>query len=429
MPTVKIRNKKIYKNNTVTTIDKEHRNISEKFNLDQENLKKIEKKLKKKEKKLSKLEKIPLDECKKKVFKKKAHLKTKIQTLKNKIQEIRSYGKEIKYIEETGEILLEHYNDIDLSKLGNAIDFFEESKTETRVKTKKSALEKLHEERLKDKPKKPTVRKVKIKKTNSQKITKFLFAKSGEKSKIVTDKSDLRDKYMKIIDPNYKSKIKSVKKGKRCKNPKCRCEMRVMYNEGMYVCGKCGLVDDTIIITDGQNYKDQVKDSSGCPYDRRNHFNERLAQVQGKEATGVQDDEYEKIKAEIKKQRIKMADLDYKSLRKILKSIELYKYYEHIPYILCKLNKRKPLSLSREEEDILKYMFTLIQKPFKKHCPKSRSNFLSYWYVLYKFCEMLDWTHCLSYFPSLKTSNKLQEHDQIWKGICADLGWESYKSA
>ena len=31
-----------------------------------------------------------------------------------------------------------------------------------------------------------------------------------------------------------------------------------------------------------------------------------------------------------------------------------------------------------------------IQKPYAKHCPDDRVNFLNYYYVLYKLCELLN---------------------------------------
>jgi hypothetical protein len=69
-------------------------------------------------------------------------------------------------------------------------------------------------------------------------------------------------------------------------------------------------------------------------------------------------------------------------------------------------------------------MFGQIQKPFEKHCPENRKNFLSYSYVLYKFCELLGEDEYLPCFPLLKSKEKLYKHDIIWKEITADLGWQ-----
>ena len=42
-----------------------------------------------------------------------------------------------------------------------------------------------------------------------------------------------------------------------------------------------------------------------------------------------------------------------------------------------------------EYEEQLRNMFKEIQIPFMNNCPEERKNFLSYSYVLYKFCELL----------------------------------------
>ena len=53
-----------------------------------------------------------------------------------------------------------------------------------------------------------------------------------------------------------------------------------------------------------------------------------------------------------------------------------------------------------------------------------RKNFLSYSYVLFKFCELLGEDEYLQYFPLLKSKEKLYQQDLIWKKICTDLLWE-----
>ena len=58
------------------------------------------------------------------------------------------------------------------------------------------------------------------------------------------------------------------------------------------------------------------------------------------------------------------------------------------------------------------------------NCPPSRKNFLSYAYVLHKFCELLEFDDLLEYFPLLKSREKLHQQDIIWKKICRDLKWQ-----
>ena len=104
------------------------------------------------------------------------------------------------------------------------------------------------------------------------------------------------------------------------------------------------------------------------------------------------------------------------------------KYYENSPYIHNVINKKFTSILTRKQEVILKDMFSKIQVPFLKACPESRKNFLSYSFILHKFCEILEWNDIKRKFPLLKSREKLHSADLIWKKICNELNWKFYKS-
>ena len=115
-------------------------------------------------------------------------------------------------------------------------------------------------------------------------------------------------------------------------------------------------------------------------------------------------------------------------MRKILKKLRLNKYYEHIPHIINKLNGLPPPKLSRDTERKLRRMFRDIQEPFTIYRPKGRKNFLSYSYILHKFCELLELDEFLPCFPLLKSHDKLIQQDKVWKKICHHVNWEFYPS-
>ena len=121
--------------------------------------------------------------------------------------------------------------------------------------------------------------------------------------------------------------------------------------------------------------------------------------------------------------------VNYSQIRNILKKLRYNKYYDHIPHLINIISGEKAPKLNPESEEILRSLFKEIQLPFMKHCPASRKNFLSYSYVLHKFCELLEYDHLLSFFPLLKSREKLQQQDQIWKKICEELKWEYIPSA
>lgn len=211
--------------------------------------------------------------------------------------------------------------------------------------------------------------------------------------------------------------------------PCCDTEMIFSANEANFTCTECGHQEFVLVDSDKPSYKDPPREVSYYAYKRINHFNEWLAQFQAKESTEIPQEVYNAIIAELKKERIN----DYRTLsrakaREILKKLKYNKYYEHVPHIINRLNGQNAPVMSREVEEKLRYMFKEIQPAFQKHCPKDRSNFLSYSYVLYKFCELLELDEYLPSFPLLKNRDKLYVQDKIWQKICEELKWEYIKS-
>lgn len=162
-----------------------------------------------------------------------------------------------------------------------------------------------------------------------------------------------------------------------------------------------------------------------CGYKKENHLNEWILQFQGRETTNIPDIVIDQLRAEFKKQKIKkVTEITREKVRTFLKKLKMTKYYEHSTYITHILNGLKPPDMSQALEDRLRLMFKEIQEPFEHNCPPERNNFLSYSYVLYKFCELLEEDDFLPFFPLLKSKEKLHQQDVIWKKMCKELQWE-----
>jgi len=240
--------------------------------------------------------------------------------------------------------------------------------------------------------------------------------------KIEPVKNDLINKYMSSIDDNV---IKETKINDMIYCKKCNEKVVLQPIDSTLICEKCGYTDYIIINSEKVSYKDPPRESSYFAYKRINHFNEWLAQFQAKETTDIPDEVYQGILKELEKNKYLIKkDLTYKNLREILKRLKFNKYYEHIPHIINMLNGSKAPLLSRQYEERLRIMFKEIQTPFMKHCPENRKNFLSYSYVLHKFCQLLELDKLIVYFPLLKSREKLQQQDVIWEQICDTLKWE-----
>lgn len=252
--------------------------------------------------------------------------------------------------------------------------------------------------------------------------------KKKKKADGILNRDSLLEQYLMKINPAY------VKKSNEADDmsgecAECGTDMEFSQNEAMLFCPECGLTEFILIDSDRPSYKDPPRESSYYAYKRINHFNELLAQFQAKGSTEIPKDIFDQIEAELQKQRI----TDFKSLkprqmREVLRKLKLSRQYDHIPYIISRLNGSAAPVMDRETEEKLRHMFKEIQPSFQKHCPKNRRNFLSYSYVLYKFCELLELDEFLASFPLLKNRDKLYQQSKVWQAICAEMGWEYIKS-
>jgi hypothetical protein len=239
----------------------------------------------------------------------------------------------------------------------------------------------------------------------------------------------LLEKYLHKVDPEHARAIQTVSEDPNGICETCDVEMKFSNIEALFFCEKCGYQEFVLIDSDKPSYKDPPREVTYYAYKRINHFNEWLAQFQAKESTDIPEEIFQAIMEELKKERISnIEEIKPGKIREILKKLRCTNFYEHVPYILNRINGKNAPVMSREVEEKLRFMFKEIQSSFIKHCPKTRSNFLSYSYVLYKFCELLELDDYLQSFPLLKNRDKLYNQDKIWERICADLRWQFIRS-
>lgn len=237
----------------------------------------------------------------------------------------------------------------------------------------------------------------------------------------------LLDQYLQRMDPMYnRPTLHSNDSSFVCDC--CGEDMKVSVNDATVSCPECGFHKLILMDSDKPSYKDPPREVSYYAYKRINHFNEWLAQFQAKESTEIPEEVFETIQAQILKERILPSSLNRSKIREILKKLKYNSFYEHVPHILSRLNGHTAPVMDRETEEKLRYLFKEIQPSFQKHCPADRSNFLSYSYVLYKLCELLELDGFLHCFPLLKNRDKLYAQDKIWEKICKDLQWEFIRS-
>jgi hypothetical protein len=163
-----------------------------------------------------------------------------------------------------------------------------------------------------------------------------------------------------------------------------------------------------------------------------NHFRDHLKRVQGKESTVIPERVLNDIRTELSKsvygENGDLSSVTPQDIRKILKRLGQSKLYNHTIRIWSLTTNNKPPNLTMIQEQELLSMFNLIQGPWRKHKPKSRSNMLSYSYIINKMATLLQYNEVASHFRLLKSKDKICFQDQIWKKICSELSFPFLRS-
>ena len=238
----------------------------------------------------------------------------------------------------------------------------------------------------------------KVQKLDKGILNFFKDAETQDDNTNVNSRKDILNKYLSNVDDKVLDNRFIDKKIDKCN----QCNNKLSYDEieGLLICNKCGYSEIIVI-------------------------NEWWAQFQAKGTTEVPDTIYRDVYEELDKDiNRNISSINPITVRNILKRLNYNKYYEHIPHLINVLTGKDPPTLSRKSEELLRSLFKEIQVPFMNNCPKNRKNFLSYSYVLHKFCELLEFDHLLPFFPFLKSREKLIQQDIIWEKICKELKWE-----
>lgn len=384
------------------SLDNTHTQIIQEFKEQEENIPKFQQCIREKKAKIKQL----TNKNKNAYIEQILDLQDEIKDLKKKIRTIQQSKK--KYLLQNTSHIFSYFEDKqkiiqDVNKKQLVNDFF-------RIKEPPKSEIQLMAEKYK---KENEERKIHPSRRRYEQIKAKGFGTSGVKSHTKQYLQNIDDKYLCIddyIDNHEKCDI-------------CGGEMVLVDSDGVLICKNCARQEKFLVEHEKPSYKEPPKEVSFYAYRRINHFREILAQFQAKETTQIDDAVIEAIQKQIRKERITKEQLTNEKTKQILKNLGYNKYYEHIPFIKEKLGIRPP-TMSVELENTLCNLFLQIQKPYAKYCPYDRVNFLNYYYVLYKMCELLGEDKYLPHFKMLKDPMKIIEEDEIWKKICEDLEWE-----
>lgn len=200
---------------------------------------------------------------------------------------------------------------------------------------------------------------------------------------------------------------------------------------GSAICSDCGRCVEDLLMSAEPSYKEKsehynTRVQKYC-YKRMTHFNNWLNRIQGRENDEIPAEVLDALRDVLTRHRIPLASLTHEKVRTYLKKIGANNYYDHVVKILGILTGRTLPRMTDEMVARMQAMFEYIQGPFEYY-KTDRDSFFSYPYIIYKFCQLLRYNEFLPYCPLLKSRDKLQQYDHIWRNITRCLGWEFIKT-
>uniref|UniRef100_A0A6C0JCN6 Uncharacterized protein n=1 Tax=viral metagenome TaxID=1070528 RepID=A0A6C0JCN6_9ZZZZ len=400
MSLFKEKKKKVIKKNKQeqTTIDSKHNNVLSKILNTQNSVPNMKNKLSKINSEIEKLNKYNSNELSDEQMELKLELIENKKEIEKEIKTAENKTELNNYILNTGHILYHYYDD---SNVYNTIS--------PKDKTKKTVLDFFGKNNKKDESTK-----------NDDKNKKNIDYEINSLSK-----NEIMDKYLSITDKSYVKNVSNISNENLDECMKCKQQRKLDSIHGCLICTNCGECENILVDSDTPSYKEPPKEITYFAYKKINHANEWLSQFQAKESTDISEDIFEKIEQELKKESyLNFKNITTSKVRDILKKLDLTKYYEHCHYITNRITGKPAPVIDGELEEKVRNMFKEIQSSWMKYCPSDRSNFFSYPYIFYKFFQLLDKDEYLPYCRLLKSREKLQEHDEVWKKICKDLKWQ-----
>jgi hypothetical protein len=193
------------------------------------------------------------------------------------------------------------------------------------------------------------------------------------------------------------------------------------------ICPCCGNWKHYLDATSSHMAYGEEVEFTAFAYLRMNHYNERLTYSQAKESTRISDEDIQKIMERIIEHRISDVEkITMEVTYNIMKELKMRHIYKQNAQLWCRITSKPPKRMSPEQEEQLRSMFRAVNRLWPKYKPEERKNFLSYNYLLFKFCQLLGMDEFCGLYKLLKGERKLGRQDEIFKQICEDpeLQWE-----
>ena len=230
-------------------------------------------------------------------------------------------------------------------------------------------------------------------------------------------KSEYKKQY-KIFNP-FDNNLKKVNTKK--KKEYCECFDKTEDSNGSVVCKNCGNVYSDI--EDNINYHDysRVNMVQKYHYDKKCHFRDTINQYQGKQNKFIPQKVYDDIDYMIKMHGLSKDKITINHVSMFLTETKNTNFYEDKQLIYSNITGKDKPDISKYEkqlyEDFDKLVTVFLQLKI------NRKNFLNAHYVLKQLLLRQGVKLPENHLNSLRTPQRLREHDEIYEKCCEMLGW------
>lgn len=190
-----------------------------------------------------------------------------------------------------------------------------------------------------------------------------------------------------------------------------------------YICQKCAHISKTYDLSPTYKDNDRINRTNRYTYTRKGHFIEAISKFQGEQNTTIKEEVYKKLRQEIYAHNLTPQTVTKDQVYMFIGENGLSKHYEDINLIYYVLTGVKPPDISKDVRRLID-MFEVAERIYDLIKDPDRTNSLAVNYKLLKLLQLLGYPFKKSDFYTLKTDTILEEHDEIWRKICAMTGWD-----
>lgn len=269
--------------------------------------------------------------------------------------------------------------------------------------------------------------------------TSFLTSKKARKEpENEKQKKEIIETYIKIASNFVNNGIQYISEPIKVADAKleCKCGNSTDFeiHEGITICEHCG--NETHTTSAQSTFKDidRINTHTKYRYEKSLHFNEAIAQFQGKQNKYINPNVYTRIEqwaikhnlldleAMTKEEKYSKFTKDH--LRLMLsesKDKTLTDHHEDVHLIYSKLTGKPCADISHLEAK-LRADFDRIEQAFWASPEIDRNNILNGAFVLAKFLEKEGYPITREDFPGLKTLTRQQDHEALFAYLCQKAG-------